>query len=286
MTTKGLHASAKAAANIFRTFETGRPDLIPLGIDEVDNAIGGLFPGTLVVVGMDRGTGKSRTALSAALRFGEVHAKPGERTGIISVEDPEDVVGSRLLAWASGVDSLKIRRKSLSPDDMAALTEGMGYLEDLDEKGTAPRFAYPLGGSLDDILDAARELCEEGCKVIWLDYLQKIRGHSEDRRNEVGTSMVKFQRVCHLGGAVPVILSQFHRRADETREPSLSSFKESGDIENEARLALLGWKNTTRGEGFVDMKLAKSTFGGEGLRVFRRTDESGMLVPYDLETGL
>lgn len=284
MTAKGLHASAKFATDLFRTFSPGeRPNLIPLGIDELDQTIGGLFPGTLVVVGMDRGTGKSRTALSASLRFGEVHNTPGERAGIISVEDPEDVVGSRLMAWASGVDSLKIRRGDLNDDERARIAEGLDYLQALDERGSAPLFSYDIGAPLDTILESARELCQKGCKVIWLDYLQKIRGHSDDRRNEVGTTMVKFQRVCEQGGAVPVILSQFHRRADDTREPSLTSFKESGDIENEARLALLGWKNFDLGDGAVTMKLAKSTFGGEGLRINRITAESGLLEPLPLE---
>lgn len=283
MSTKGLFDSANSAAKLFKTFEEGRPELVPLGIDEVDNALGGLFKGTLTVVGMASGVGKSRLALGSALRFGEVHGKPGERAGIISTEDPEDVVGSRLLAWASGVSSLRIRRKDFTDDDLARLDSGMARLEELDAKGSAPRFAYRIGSDLDGVLDAVDELADEGCRVIWLDYLQKIRGVSDDRRNEVGQVMVSFQRRCNERGAVPVMLSQFSRRSDKG-EPKLSDLKESGDIENEARLVLLGWESevvTNNGKA-ITIKVAKSTFGGGGMRFYRRTEESGMLVPHDL----
>lgn len=280
MSIKGCADSAEAATRIFRTFEEGKPELLPIGIDFVDDAIGGLFPGTLVIAAMDTGVGKSRLALGAALRFAEVHGVPGESAGIISVEDPEDVVGARLLAWASGVDSRKIRKKDLTNEEIDDVANGIDYLRELDERGSAPKFAYRIGGGLDDILDATEELAEAGCKVIWLDFLQKVRGVSDDRRNEVGTVMVQYQRACNRLGVVPCALSQFSRRQDSNREPRLWHLKESGDIENECRLALLGWQTDP---DLICVKIEKSTFGGGGERAYFKTMESGMLEPVTTE---
>ncbi len=286
MSVSNLSESAEAAAELFSVFSDERPDLIPLGIDEIDKDIGGMFKGTLVVLAMDTGVGKSRFVLGSALRFGEVCEVPGARVGIISVEDGEDVVGARLLAWASGVDSLRIRRKAFVDGDLEKLEHGMEVLRSLDEAGNAPVFAYRIGGSLEDILSAARELGEAGCKVIWLDYLQKVRGVSDDRRGEIGRVLTEFQRECANAGAVAGVVSQFSRRQGRA-EPQLHHLKESGDIENEARLALLGWKaDLNTGEDIVALKVAKSTFGYAGRGTFyRRTAESGMLEPWEMFGG-
>jgi replicative DNA helicase len=283
MSTKGLYESAQAAASLFCTFSEGRPALLPVGIDAVDTVVGGLFPGTLGVVAMDTGIGKSRLALAAALRFGELHSKPGERAGIVSLEDPEDLAGSRILAWASGVDSLKIRTKTFNASEKRSLEQGMQRLRTMDERGSAPKFAYRLGASLDEVKEAVKELTDTGCKVIWLDYLQKIRGVSDDRRSEVGRVMTAFQRACFDGGAVAMMISQFVRR-DTANEPQLYHLKESGDIENEARLAILGWQHPTL-QRAVQCKVAKSAYGGVGTRFKFRTDRSGMLVPFQEYEG-
>lgn len=278
---KTLSESADSAAELFAVFRDGKPDLIPLGIDEVDSTLGGLFKGTLVIVAMDTGVGKSRFVLGSALRFGEVCEHPDARVGIISTEDTEDLVGGRLLAWASGVDSLRIRKKEYLPGDADKLRKGMEYLRDLDAAGNSPVFSYRIGGSLPDIVEAVHELGDQGCKVIWLDYLQKIRGVSDDRRGEVGRVMTEYQRACDRVGAVAGMVSQFTRR-DTNKEPQLWHLKESGDIENEARLALLGYADTRGSEEVVAIKVAKSTFGfGRKTTFLRKTGVSGMLEPFE-----
>ena len=277
---KNLTQSAESAAELFATFREGKPDLVPLGIDEVDDQIGGMFKGTLVIVAMDTGVGKSRFILSSALRFAELCETPGRRVGIISTEDGEDVVGARLLAHASGVDSRKIRRKDFEGDDLEKLSEGMDKLHALDASGNGPLFAYNVGGTLDQVLASAEELTDAGAAVVWLDYLQKIRGVSDDRRGEVGKVLTDFQRTCAAGGAVAGVVSQFARRSKG--RPKLHHLKESGDIENEARLALLGFKSDID-DDIIEVDIAKSTFGGNGTTFYRRTTASGMLEPWSLK---
>jgi len=284
VTIVGLSDSADSAAQLFCTFSEGRPELTPLGIPAVDNAIGGMFKGSLVVVGLATGVGKSRFMLGSALNYGEVCKKAGSRVGVISLEDGEDVVGSRLLAWASGVNSRKIRTKTFDKDELALLQDGREYLSALDEAGSSPMFAYRIGGSLDDILKAVDELADAGCEVIWLDYLQKVRGVSEDRRGEVGLVMSSFQRACSRRGAVPALLSQFSRGVrNEKHGPQIHYLKESGDIENEGRLIILGWRADSLGEGVIGFKIAKSTFGATGLKFYMKTGESGMLEPWSID---
>lgn len=275
------------ATTAMRTYSPGEePDLYPIGVPEVDDMLGGFSPGTLVVLGMDTGVGKSRFALMGALEA----ARRGCRHGIISTEDPADVVGLRALASLSNVNSMRIRRKAgLTAPELRRMKEAESDLEKgFDGIGPEmPVFAFGLGASLPRVLEHVEDLANKGAKVIWLDYLQKVRGVSENRRNEVGQVLSAFQGACGRRGVVPVVISQLARRdgsespgnggeKERQRVPRRWHLKESGDIENEARVIILGW---THDNGkTLHFRLDKSTFGGEGTNWIRVTGTSGMLV--------
>jgi replicative DNA helicase len=119
--------------------------------------------------------------------------------------------------------------------------------------------------------EAVRALIDEGAEFLWLDYLQKFRGLTGDRRNEVGATLTYFQEECQEGGVPGIALSQFRRR-DMHRPPMLSDMKESGDIENECRLAVLAWRDS-EDTALVNCRIAKSAYGAGGLRFqYRRTN--------------
>ena len=258
-----LSGSADEAIKRFRTFEEGEPDLIKTGIKPVDASIGGLFPGSCGVVGMATGVGKSSLMLASAL-------SSSESVGIISCEDTPDVVGSRALAWASGVNSRKLRTKHLSDQDKADIAVGRDRLD-----STNVLVTYAIGAPVKTILDCVNALAEAGCRLIWLDYLQKVRGVMEDRRNEVSTIYTQFQYACAQNDCAGMVISQFSRQ-DPTKEPQIYWLKESGDIENEARLIILGNRSAEDADT-VYRRVAKSTFGGENIRFSYKRDSAGIL---------
>ncbi len=258
-----LSSSADEAIKRFRTFDDGDPGLIPLGIPAVDSVIGGLFPGSCGVLGMATGVGKSSLMLTAAL----TSSAP---VGIISCEDTPDVLGSRALAWASGVNSRKLRTKELTLEDKQSIEAGRKYLE-----STEVLVTYAVGAPADVISDCVTSLAEAGCKLIWLDYLQKVRGVTDDRRNEVSRIYTQFQYGCARNDCAGMVISQFSRQ-DPTREPQIYWLKESGDIENEARLIILGHRDPSDADT-VYCRIAKSTYGGENVRFAYRRNEAGIL---------
>lgn len=262
-----LGESAYVGGRAFGLFGGSRPELIRTGFVPLDTAIGGVFPGTCGILGADTGIGKSSLVLRAAL-------DSTTRVGVISTEDTADVVGTRVLAARSGVNSLDIRKGTLSPDQERAIGAARTALEGEDRV----LVAYPIGGSLETILEAARGLIDKGCRLVWLDYVQKVRGVSDDRRNEVGTVYTSFQRVCYEGNAAGMVVSQFARRMDQdsTKVPKSHWLKESGDLENEARLILLAYKDKTN-PAVVRVRVAKSTVGSEGLDFCYLRDYSGTL---------
>ncbi len=266
-----LGGTADFAMRLFRVGTGERPDLARTGFPIIDNTIGGLFPGTLVVCAANQGVGKSSLLLSA------LFTSP-DPIGAIFLEDSPELVGSRALAYESGVNSLDMRfAERLPPGAVKRLEEAQ---EALKSKKDA-HCVFCLGGSIEEVEDKVKELGAKGCKVIVADYLQKLRGVSGDRRGDIGMSMVRFQKACAAAGAVPVLMSQLSRKNPTKdnpeplyEEPDVSRCKESGDIEAEARVILMAWPDKSGG---VNVRLAKSSFGGQGARTYYQRDASGSL---------
>ena len=194
------------------------------------------------------------------------------KVGIVSTEDTPDVVGSRILAHESGVDSLRIRTKCFTEEErviLACASERVATLKNVE-------IAYEIGASLESVLRAIERLAGDGCRLIWLDYIQKIRGAGADRRNEVSAVYTSCQRVCSMHSVALLAVSQFARQSDPTRPPQIYWLKESGDLENEARLILLASRDGGDPNKVI-MRVAKSTFGGEGTTVRYLRDSGGGL---------
>lgn len=260
-----LEESAGEAAKILHIFDDGKPDLIPTGVGPVDRLVGGLFPGAAGILAAATGVGKSSLILAAALS----NRYP---VGVVSTEDTPDVWGSRALAWASGVNSLRIRTKSFTDKERGALLAGRTKLSTVKNV----RVAYEIGSTIDEVCDAIKGLADAGCRMVWVDYLQKIRGISDDRRNEVSIAYTAIQRVCDRNNVSAMVVSQFSRQPDPSREPQIWWLKESGDLENEARIIILG-KRDSQNQNLLHFRLAKSTVGGDGLRFQYLRDGSGTL---------
>jgi replicative DNA helicase len=258
----------------------GRPELIPLGFASVDEELGGLGPMSCGILAAATGVGKSSALLAGAL------ASP-VKVGIISLEDGPDVVGARVLAHLTGINSRLIRRKFLMDPELKKVNEAAA-------SGAASHvfFAYPMA-KVDPIVEAVGALAARGCRLIWLDYLQKVRGHGGgDRRNEVGGTFTEFQQACKANEVAGMAVSQFRRLSDGEKVPQIHHLKESGDLENEARLIILAHKFTCEGKNVgtrVRFRVAKSVFGGEDIEFDYLRDDAGSLQPaefYDAPSEL
>lgn len=269
-----------SAVESFYLDREGRPELIATGFGVVDEELGGLGPASCGILAAATGVGKSSALLAAAL------ASP-VKVGIISLEDGPDVVGARVLAHLTHINSRYIRRKFLTDPELAKVNRAA-------VSGAASHvfFAYPPG-KLEAVEASVDMLAARGCRLIWLDYLQKVRGHGgNDRRNEVGATFTGFQQACKKHGVAGMAVSQFRRLSDGEKVPTIYHLKESGDLENEARLIILAHKLTvdpdTLPEGYepvgnrVRFRVAKSVFGGEEIEFDMLRDEAGSLQPATL----
>ena len=257
--------SVAAAVKQFKLDSEGMPELIPTGFPQVDSVLGGVGPGSCAILGASTGVGKSSAMLIGALRS-------SVPVGIVSLEDTRDILGARLLAAATGINSLNIRTKDLDQSQLSRLL-GAKLPEHM-------RFCYPIAGSIEQVEEAIQALTEAGCRMIWVDYIQEVRGHREDRRNEVAEALTRAHRAAAKGDAALVAISQFHR-LDPAKKPGIHNLAESGDLERKARLIILAWKVDCqvdeKHEQRVQLYVAKSNYGGEGIRWQMRRDGSGTL---------
>lgn len=275
------------AASIFHTFDDAPPDLVDLGIPAVTRHIGGMFPGNLIGIGMGQNVGKSSLILAMAL------ASP-HKVGVVEMEDGPDVWGARLIAAKTGIRPTALRKREHSDADLDALEDLLDAPAD-PARPDNPYIEYAISGSVGAMREAVERCIDAGCRIVVLNYLQKVAGtgRAQDRRGEVREVLVAFQQACAprepdeasddpgSPGAVPVIASQL-TRIHPTKEPWPSHMKESGDIEAECRMIIMGWRDP--GDPMIlRCKVAKSSFGGGGLQFAYRYNRAETLVPYDAE---
>lgn len=259
------------AVDTFYLDREGLPELVPTGLGPLDAELGGLGPGSCGILAAATGVGKSSACLAAML------ASP-VKVGCVSMEDGPDVVGTRLLAALSGIDSLRIRRKALSKAELKKVN-AVAKANELDHMF----FSYQIGRGIEDVVQAIRDLTSRGCKLIWLDYLQEVRGHGKgDRRNEVAEALTRCHGAAADGGAALMAISQFRRvgedlKTGKPRPVGIHHLKESGDLENKARIIVIAQKQPSPDGVRVRFKLAKSTYGGEHVKFDMLRDPSGTL---------
>lgn len=243
---------------------------------ELAEGVGTLGPGTLTVIGAGTGVGKSTLALYLARCV-----RPA--VGIVSLEDPPEVYGARILSPLAGVSSSAIFTGNIGDfETMNALGNGLNRV------GKQPMIAYAIGAPIVDVLSAIRTLAtKHQCKLIVVDYVQAVRFDVRaDRRIAIADAVSQMKSTAAKVGAALVICSQLSRPPSDSkfREPMTHHLKESGDIENMAEAIVMLWNTSDKPGSNVYGKVAKLKWGYAGHRFRFERDHIGNLkqcVPWD-----
>jgi len=265
-----------AALDMYRTNDPGgKPNLVDLGLRSLRQTVGGVAPGNLVVVGAATNVGKSSILLEMAHHSTDMGL-------VLSKEDGADIVGVRLLARHAQVRDGAIRTNRMTPEER----ERVLAVADKAASGEIPDVPVVMPehcATLEHVDKRLEEAAKLNCRWAALDFLQRFRGINENRRSEVGIVMDRFQTKCRELGMVAVVVSQLGRLGPWVK-PKLSNLKESGDIENEAKLILLAHRDQSC-PARVFVEVAKSSFGGGGTQFSMKYDEFGVLHEEGLTTA-
>ena len=207
-------------------------NLIPFGIEQLDNAAGGMTRGEITVVGGRPGHGKTTMVINIVKRLLE----QGKKVMLFNREMTNVEMMKKILVMEFQEFSYEKIRKASNIDK--EITEINLKKEELGEK-------YKNLIMLDDcktLADAMKEISKEKPDVVLDDYIQLIRtdnSKNKDRRFEIEDIMLDYKWICKKIKCSAILVSQLNREIERRLDPrpKLSDFAESGVIEQTAEAA-------------------------------------------------
>lgn len=211
-----------------------RPEYLSWGLGFLDE---GLYAhaGSLVVLGGRPSDGKTALALSMAF-----HQAKSKRVGFFSLETDRETLFDRLFGSVSKVDSRRIKRRELTEEDSDALARRSSEV-----KARDLHLIEAAGMSVKSI--QAYALARQ-FDVVYIDYLQLIQSGGRGSRYDAVTQIsMDLHTLAQKHKITVVALSQLSRperkEGKKPRAPGLADLRESGQIEQDADIVLLIYRD-------------------------------------------
>ena len=228
---------------------------IPCGFKDIDQILGGLQPGTMVVVAARPSVGKTAFALNIATNV----AALGYGVQINSLEMSKASLGNRLLCHIAQVDGRDLRKGFLSRSKIPILQDGADRLSRL-----PITIEDSMDGTILDLRSRVRQMVSRhGVKVVIIDYLQLMSGEGENRQVQIASITRGIKRLANELNICIIALSQLSREAEKNDTAQLSHLRESGAIEQDADVVMM--LQRTKEPGKMILNIAKHREGETGL---------------------
>ena len=261
---------------------------IPMGIPEIDELTGGMRGGQYVVVAGRPGQGKTTLGLQIARNVSDL----GIETAIFSLEMGKRELGQKDASAATGVPFEDIRDNTLDAESLERLVK---YYES--------RKDYPMvidddpGQTAGEIMLKARKLVKDrGTKLFVIDYVQIVPADNPtgNETQDVASVSKVLRKMARKLDVIVIVLAQLNRESSKREDniPKLTDLRQSGQIEQDANMALLVHlpfkydPETERGKE-ADIFLAKNRGGITAQRVMLFDGAYSRFVnPSDLLKGM
>ena len=230
------------------------------GYRDLDNLTSGIFP-ELVIIGARPSVGKTQIMLDIT----ENLVWQGKRVLFCSAEMMIKSLMERKIAREIKVDIRRLRKCGLEIDIIDKLTRLAG------EVSEQQVYYLPQGTTSQDIYNEALKLKTNiGLDIVFVDYLQILKDCWQSGRESknvlVGRASKVLKSLVNDLDLPVVCASQLNRdlerRPEDQRKPTLADLRESGDIEQDADVVLLLWRDLDNiDEGIrntLEVKMAKN----------------------------
>ncbi len=223
---------------------------VTTGLLDLDKLLGGLQRSDLLILAGRPSMGKTALATNVAYNacmslYKEaeekgITAKEAGSVGFFSLEMSAEQLSTRLLSSASRLNSSKIFNGRISAEEFSHLVQVSG------EMSRMPFFIDDTPAlSIAGLRTRARRLKRmNNLKLLVVDYLQLVRGHSSlsqnNRVQEVSEITQGLKAIAKELDIPVVALSQLSRAVEqrEDKRPLLSDLRESGSIEQDADVVM------------------------------------------------
>jgi replicative DNA helicase len=200
----------------------------PTGLRGLENYHLRVYEGQRLLIGGEPNVGKSTFSSQIVLNLAEHFRTASEKhnkVGVISLEDGADRWTDRAISNLSGVPLSLIRDGNMSQSrDMPRLMQGIQRFIHF------PLIVREFGNLTTERLGMiAREMAQDGCKVIVIDYLQLLRGsRAMESRDRVSEAISMIQGLAVELKVAMIVISALRKL--DGRTPTMDDFKETGDI--------------------------------------------------------
>lgn len=221
-------------------------DFIRWGMPKLDENLY-VQPGDFVVIGGRPSAGKTLLAVQFALLMAQ-----RRKVGFVSLETSKEKITERALSHLSGVPLWKMTDRDTENLTRAADAFSKLDLEIVDKNNRTVQQIRALA-------------LNRRWQVTFVDYLQKLTGDGRSVYERVSDVSQSLQALAQMSGICVIALAQLSRAGSQTgpdESPTLESFRESGQIEQDADLAMLLYLDNPRNKaGDRVLKIAKNKEG-------------------------
>jgi replicative DNA helicase len=229
-------------------------------IPEIDEKIGGLGKGDLIIIAGRPAMGKTSLALSIAYRM----SKGGKKGLFFSLEMKKESIYTKLFAIDGKIATKNLFRGTLSVMEEKQLYVSSDNIRNLDLEVIDESF------SLSKIIsDCYSQKQMRGLDYVMVDYLQLMEVQGKGNREQEVSHISRQLKMLAMKLDIPVIALSQLSRSVETRggdkKPNLSDLRESGSIEQDASIVAFCYRpayyELTNEEGVIEHDTAYVILG-------------------------
>lgn len=261
---------------------------LPTGFADLDELTAGLHDGELVIIAARPSVGKTSFALGI---IRNVIVEQKDAVFFVSLEQSRIELTERLLCAQSRVDSHRLRKGTLSSDDMDRLIDAGGVLRN----GRLFIDDSPVQSMLRIAANARRLKLRHGIKLLVVDYLQLIEpDNRRDPRQEQVAQISRRLKALAKELQIPLVaLAQVNRASEDRQDhrPRLADLRESGSLEQDADTVMILHRpdryEPGQHEGIIEIIIGKQRNGPTGeitlayLKQFMRYEDFAPGTPFD-----
>jgi replicative DNA helicase len=230
------------------------------GLKKLDETIGGFQSPDLYVIGARPAMGKTAVIINMMLNN-------NAPVGFFSTEQPHEQIGLRAISATSQVSARNIRTAKFTDSDMNNMAYAVTKLSSkkvhIFDKGNL---------KITELMREARRMkFTHNIEAVYVDYIQRIKADSENRRLEVAEVVTSLKSLARELKIPVIALAQVNRKVEERadRRPHMGDLLESGVIEQEADVVMLLYRDEVYNEnspdkGIIEILIDKNRHGVTG----------------------
>lgn len=249
---------------------------LTIGFSKLDDLLGGLEGGDMIVVGARPAVGKSALMTQITSNL----AKQGKRIGFYNLEMQAKQVYERFLVNESGIGLTRLRRA------VKFLGDEKERFDKANERLIKADNIVICSSGAKSVSDIKAESKNMDYDIIIIDYLQLLKADTTYRGNrtaEVGEISRAIKNLA-MELNIPIIaLSQLNRASEgrDVKEPTMAELREAGNIEQDASVIMLLWNIDENDRSKKGCKIDKNRQGECGKVVMKFNGDTMQFVETD-----